>query len=457
MSTWPNNDKDAAAIAEYVCQLRLRHPKTSRIYRGELRRFQRFIRDHGDLNVKTVRAWLRSRSKQWPPHLVVDRACKVNRFLDYLVEDGSLVSQPFAELRARHGVRAVADVVRALLSPRPASAFEASRRPPPFGSFMGAFLKEHIELRRAVGFRFQTQAVRFAAFDRFLQSRPDLKGQPIPALVRAWESTAKTAEQRWICQSMGRDLAKAWGRIDPNTPPMHPDRKLKSRVLAARRRPHTFTPEEIQRILDAARALPSPRSPLRAQTLYTMLVLAYCAGLRLGELVRLDLGDVALDDGTITVRDTKFFKSRRLPLSDSALAALREYLRERGRQGGQRAAAAPLFWRQNRNGGGRYSRITVEGLMERILRITGLKPVGGRRGPRFHDVRHSFVSHRMSDWYRRGINPESHLPYLATYLGHRDIYSTLVYLNTTPELLQLASERFRSYVQRSSNLGRAPL
>jgi integrase len=78
-----------------------------------------------------------------------------------------------------------------------------------------------------------------------------------------------------------------------------------------------------------------------------------------------------------------------------------------------------------------------------ILRRAGLKPATGRIGPRIHDLRHTMVGHRMRDWYREGINPQSKLPYLATYLGHKDIRSTLVYLNITPELLHAASERFR--------------
>lgn len=454
MNTWP--DSDGAAVEHYVQQLRLRHPRTRGIYRGELRRFQRFIEGQGELTVDSVRAWLRTRSQEWPRHLVIDRACKVNRFLDHLVNDGTLASQPFAELRSRYGLRVVAPVVRALLSPRPVTALEVVQRRPPFSSFLGTFLKEHIELRRAVGYRFDTQARRFAAFDRFLQSRPDLEGSAIPVLVREYESAAETPEQRWACQLMARSLAKAWARIDPSTPPMKPDPKLKSRVLNARRRPHVFTSAQIQHILQTAQAFPSPRAPLRPRTLYTMLVLAYCAGLRIGELVRLDLGDVSLDEGTITIRNTKFFKSRRLPLTDSALKVLREYLQERAGQGGPRFASSPLLWRQSREGGGRYSLVTVEVLMERILREAGFKPNTGRRGPRFHDLRHSFVNHRMLDWYRKGINPEAHLPYLATFLGHRDIYSTLAYLNPTPELLQQASERFRSYVQRSDSTARRP-
>jgi len=78
-----------------------------------------------------------------------------------------------------------------------------------------------------------------------------------------------------------------------------------------------------------------------------------------------------------------------------------------------------------------------------VLRRAKLKPAPGRAGPRIHDLRHAFVVNRMLTWYREGINPQAHLPYLATYLGHRDINSTLVYLTITEELLQQASERFR--------------
>jgi integrase len=82
-------------------------------------------------------------------------------------------------------------------------------------------------------------------------------------------------------------------------------------------------------------------------------------------------------------------------------------------------------------------------LLVRVLRRAGVKPENGKIGPRIHDLRHSFVFNRMLTWYREGVNPESRLPYLATYLGHKDINSTLVYLTITQELLQHASERFR--------------
>jgi len=120
---------------------------------------------------------------------------------------------------------------------------------------------------------------------------------------------------------------------------------------------------------------------------------------------------------------------------------LSTYLEARAAAGAPATPEAPLWWSPRRRCG--YSYSTTEKLLIRVLRRAGLKPARGRRGPRIHDVRHTFVAHRMMQWYRNGVDPQSRLPYLATYLGHKDIRSTLVYLNITPELLQQASERYR--------------
>jgi len=174
-----------------------------------------------------------------------------------------------------------------------------------------------------------------------------------------------------------------------------------------------------------------------------MLVLAYCAGLRVGEIVRLTLGDARFDEGVMEIRNTKFFKSRRVPLDATVVSALREYLTARRQAGGAANDASPLFWNEARASG--YCRARAQEMLVDVLRRAGLKPAGGRIGPRIHDLRHAFVVHRMLEWYRQGIDPEPRLLYLATYLGHKSIHSTLVYITVTRELLQLAAERFRKH------------
>ena len=174
-----------------------------------------------------------------------------------------------------------------------------------------------------------------------------------------------------------------------------------------------------------------------------MAVLAYCAGLRVGEIVALTLADVNLQDDTIEIRETKFFKHRRLPLAAGVITVIKNYLAARQQAGASTNLDSGLFW--NQQFGRRYSYGGVGILLVEVLRRAGLKPASGRVGPRIHDLRHTMVGHRMRDWYREGINPQSKLPHLATYLGHKDINSTLVYLNITPELLHEASERFRKH------------
>lgn len=159
--------------------------------------------------------------------------------------------------------------------------------------------------------------------------------------------------------------------------------------------------------------------------------------------MRLKLGDVDVREGTIDIRETKFFKYRRLPLAPGVMAALNRYLSLRESAGAPTNPQSPLFWSPQRGRG--YSVGGVRLVLTDVLRRAGVKPTHGAVGARVHDLRHSMVGHRMREWYKLGINPQSKLPYLATYLGHKDIRSTLVYLNITPELLQEAGERFRKH------------
>ena len=170
-----------------------------------------------------------------------------------------------------------------------------------------------------------------------------------------------------------------------------------------------------------------------------MLLLAYCAGLRRGELARLDLGDVNPGDGTITVRQTKFFKTRILPLPDSVMMELRAYIAARRQVGASQDPHSALFWHVQ--GRSRYTPEMITWLLTDVVRRAGLKPLQGQFGPRVHDLRHSMVVNRILEWYRLGINPQ-------------DITSTLVYITVTQDLLHLANERFRAVGAPCLNLER---
>jgi integrase len=132
-----------------------------------------------------------------------------------------------------------------------------------------------------------------------------------------------------------------------------------------------------------------------------------------------------------------------LPLPPGVVNALRDYIEERRKAGAPIDPEAGLFWHTLRNK--RYSKRAAQELLVAVLRRAGIKSGRGRTGPRVHDLRHAMVCNRMLGWYREGINPQSHLAHLSTFMGHTDIQYTLTYLTVTPELLQLASERFRRH------------
>jgi integrase len=444
-----------ATPENYVRELRLRSPVSSQVYLSILNGFQRFVTEQAEdksVSQATIRQWLKDRTLAWPFHIVTDRARLVDRFLDWRVNNRTLTNNPFADLRIEYGQRTTTPVVRALLNPNPEAALEAIRPLPRFGSFLGLVMREHVVLMQAMGYRYNTQADRLLRLDRFLQGRPDLVGHPLTAVIQTWTNTRSTPQHALDCHQTGRLLSRVLSRSGPTVQKIPSDKRIWQVAKQRYRRPYLFNEHEVFRLLETALSLPSPQSPLRPKTLHMMLVLAYCAGLRIGEIVRLNLGDFDIDDRTVEIRGTKFFKSRRLPLSDSVVAALQSYLRARKEAGASMAPDAALFWHQQ--AGGRYSRDRAGKLLARVLRQAKLKPAPGRTGPRVHDLRHAFVASRMLTWYREGINPQSRLPYVATYLGHKDIHSTLVYLTVTQDLLQQASERFR--VRGAQLLGTLP-
>jgi site-specific recombinase XerD len=430
---------------------------SSRDYLHILIDFQCFLAEQADsesVSQEMVRQWLRDRSRVLSLHSVARRARLIDRFLDWMVNRGTILNNPFADLRRKYGQRTTKPIVLALLNQDFEAALEVLRPVPRFGSVLGPVMREYVALMQAMGYCYNTEEQRLLLLDRFLQGRPDLVGQPLPLLIREWSSAGTTPQHALVCHLTGRLLSRALSRVDPTMEKIPWDKRIFQQAQQQYRQPYIFNDQEFLCLSENALRFPSPQSPLRPQTLHMMLVLAYCAGLRIGEIVRLNVGDFDGDDRTIEIRRTKFFKSRRLPLSDSVVAALQSYLRARKQVGAPGASDAALFW--HRQATGRYSRVSTQGLLTLVLRRAEIKPALGSVGPRVHDLRHAFVVNRMLAWYRQGVNPQPHLPYLATYLGHKDINSTLVYLTITQELLQQASERFRvqgSRILRGSTEG----
>lgn len=436
---------DGKLIERFLKTQHFRHPATPKNYAGLLRSFNGFVAQYtagSSLTVAIVQQWLKERSLKWPTHILYHRTFLIERYLNWLHEQGGITSNPFEKLHRQYGPRTT-PIVRALVSEDSDAALQQLRRLPRFGSFLGRVMEEHVAHMRMLGYRYKTAEELLLRFDRFLQRHAELTGLPLDRIVECWSKDQPSPSRLLDAQSAGRIVSKAMHRQDPQVPILPIGEGVARSARQDHRSAHLYTVEEVQRILQAALAYPSPKAPCRPMCLFTMLMLAYCAGLRGGEIVRLKLGDVDQQEGTIDIRETKFFKHRRLPLAPGVMAALGRYLTLREQAAAPTNADSPLFWSPQRNRGYTVGGIRI--VLTDVLRSAGVKPARGAVGARIHDLRHTMVGHRMRDWYKSGINPQSQLPYLATYLGHKDIRSTLAYLNVGPELLQEASERFRKH------------
>ncbi len=207
-------------------------------------------------------------------------------------------------------------------------------------------------------------------------------------------------------------------------------------------RPHIYSTSEITALLNATSVLKSCRNPKQPFTFRVLLLVLYSTGIRVGEALRLVLQDVDLQGRVLTIRDTKFFKSRLVPVGPQLTRELAAF---------QNAAA--LFRCRSRSSPHSlhpapraipYPHVIT--LFQRVRSAAGIqRDKGSSYPPRLHDLRHTSAVHRVVAWYRDGADVQRLLPQLATYLGHKDLRSTQRYLTMTPELLEEASLRFQHY------------
>lgn len=213
--------------------------------------------------------------------------------------------------------------------------------------------------------------------------------------------------------------------------------------------PYVYTPDELQRLLAATSTLSAPHSRLQAATYRTLLLILYGAGLRVSEAIGLQLGDLDLEQRILTVRDTKFYKTRLVPIGPRLTSALAAYIEQRGALALPEGRDSALLCSRT---GHRLAYQYVITLFQRVRSMAGIRcPAGEPRPPRLHDLRHTAAVHRVLAWYREGKDVQRLLPQLATYLGHAEIKSTQRYLQMTPELLQEASRRFAVYAQQETD------
>jgi integrase/recombinase XerD len=298
-------------------------------------------------------------------------------------------------------------------------------------------LDSYLDLRSKLGFNMPCEPTLLRNFVRYLDGRQS------SAL-----HTPQTAVD-WACSAGGsgshvRRLSIVRGFLT-HLRASFPDIAIPARHLVpapTRSTPHIYSETEIQTLLGGARSL-KPRGSLRSLTYFTLIGLLASCGLRISEAIRLRTVDVILDSATcrLYIRQTKFRKSRLVPVHYTTAEAMHNYAVERGRLGYD--SSCDFFFISERKTQLNYH-VVIRTFIE-LARNAGIRGPKGEAGPRLHDLRHTFAVRRMVTWYQEGVDVQSRLPELSVYLGHVKPETTYWYLTATPELLSMAAARFERY------------
>jgi len=299
---------------------------------------------------------------------------------------------------------------------------------------LSAIVERHIALHRATGYLFRKQSILLRGYARFAEARGDNVVWAATALE--WAGKGPTAGTRHGRLEVVRRFARLMHAEDSRheiPPPGVFGRQ------APRRTPHIYTAKEIRNLLKAASAL-GPRGCLRAKMFTTMLGLIAATGLRISEAMRLRLGDVTTTG--LVVRESKFRKSRLVPLHPTTQRALDTYLKIRAKFAGTDDAV----FLSERGTGLRYPTVISTFLV--LVRSIGIHPGAGQRGPRIHDLRHTFAVRSLEQCAGNSDAVARHMLALSTYLGHAHIFDTYWYLQATPRLLADVAAKCESLAQR---------
>lgn len=213
--------------------------------------------------------------------------------------------------------------------------------------------------------------------------------------------------------------------------------------------PYIYSREDLRRLLDAIPSFRHFPTRIEAPTMRTILLLMYGAGLRRQEVLDLPVTDVDLPNALLTIRNTKFFKSRLVPIGKDLTSVLSDYAGWRIVRYPAAGVGSHFFLGQ---GGAAIPQWTLQNAFQRLRQYAGVKRSdGGRYQPRLHDFRHTFAINRLTAWYRQGMDAQRLVYYLSVYLGHVCLADTQVYLTMTPELQQQVSTRFERYARREDS------
>jgi integrase/recombinase XerD len=307
-----------------------------------------------------------------------------------------------------------------------------------FSSRLAPVLARYVGLKRALGLRFHEPTRTLESLDRFLQAKKhrDLNAAAFQDWCQTQDHVTSGTRRERMQDVYNFCLYRR--RTEPQC--FVPDPALFPKPHQ-RLRPYIFSEEEVTKLLQGASGLKRvPSSPLRPEVIRLAIVLLFTTGIRLGELLRLTRGDYDDRNAILRIRESKFHKSRLLPVNDDIAGEIEHYLRVRTRRKLLLSSDTALIWNAIK-GGRAYSGWGLQFILRSLLRKCSIFTPKGRL-PRIHDFRHSHAVNALLRWYGEGAEVEAKLPLLATYMGHVSVVSTHYYLQWIEPLRTAASERF---------------
>jgi len=311
---------------------------------------------------------------------------------------------------------------------------------PVFSSRLAPVFARYVDLKRALGRRFDIPARTLQDLDRFLHDNkanyPDLNTTAFQAWCHTHEHVAsgvrrsRMLEVRAFCLYRRRSEPQCFVPELSFFPAYH-----------QRLKPYIFSEAEVASLLLAVSGLQrNPSSPLRPEVIRIAIVLLFTTGIRRGELLKLTLGDYDRQQSTLLIRESKFYKSRLLPINSGIADEIERYLRARTQRRLPITPDTAFIWNATR-GGRAYSGTGLQCCLRPLLQQCDIVTLKGKL-PRIHDFRHAFAVNALLRWYRMGVDVDTKLPLLATYLGHGSAVSTHYYLHFIEPLRTAASKRF---------------
>jgi integrase/recombinase XerD len=300
-------------------------------------------------------------------------------------------------------------------------------------------LGEYLTIRRALGYKLEQDGKLLAQFVAYLEQQQTNTVTTEHAV--AWATLPAGASAAWWANRLTvvRGFAAYLQTLD-RVHEVPPARLLPTG--SRRATPYLYSDEEIAALISATTKLRFHR--LGSATYRTLIGLLAVSGLRIGEALRLDRGDIDDDRDLLIVRNSKYGKTRQVPLHPSTTRALHDYLRQVDRVHPQPNTPAVFI----STAGTRLMYRCVNRTFRRLVRQAGLAPRSGSCRPRVHDLRHTFAVRAVLDAYQSGADVGARLALLSTYLGHVDPTKTYWYLSAAPELLALAGARLEHYLGR---------